>query len=425
MPVAEKRPERDRLRAFVEANAGREIVAVQGLGFVGAAMVAALAQARRPDGSPRFAVIGVDLEDVKNVGKIEAVLGGNSPIISSDESLTAAYRTAFHEGNLTATSSGFAFSLADVIVIDINLDVSRSVDTIQNYEVVNEPFQKGVTTIARYVTEDTLIVVETTVPPGTTERVVAPIVRDICRQRGVDPTRVHIAHSYERVMPGAHYLASITNFHRVFAASDPVSRALARSFLESFINTRDFPLFELESPTASELAKVLENTFRAVSIAMIQEWSELAQAARIDLFRVIDAIRVRSTHRNIMLPGLGVGGYCLTKDALLADWAASRYWHSTPLNMALGALEVNNRMPLHTLELMKELVPDLNGRRVMILGVSYLNDVADTRSSPSEILYRSLTKTAGLKVWDRPRLRRSSSPPFVIKNILRLLPNRC
>ena len=123
-------------------------------------------------------------------------------------------------------------------------------------------------------------------------------------------------------MPGAQYLASITDFHRVFAAGTDVARKSVRQFLESFINTGDFPLFELETPTASELAKVLENTFRAVNIALIQEWSELAQAAQVDLFKVIDAIRVRPTHRNIMMPGFGVGGYCLTKDALLADWGA-------------------------------------------------------------------------------------------------------
>jgi nucleotide sugar dehydrogenase len=192
-------------------------------------------------------------------------------------------------------------------------------------------------------------------------------------------------------MPGAQYLASITQFHRVFAASNDASRQRGRSFLESFINTRDFPLFELETPTASELAKVLENTFRAVNIAMIQEWSELAQVARIDLFKVIDAIRVRPTHRNIMLPGFGVGGYCLTKDALLADWAAETYWKSRKrMEMAVGALAVNDAMPLHTLQLIKELAPDLSRRRILVLGVSYLNDVADTRSSPTELLCKAL-----------------------------------
>jgi UDP-N-acetyl-D-glucosamine dehydrogenase len=380
-----------RLRAFAEANHGRDVVAVQGLGFVGSAMVAALAQARRTDGTPRFAVIGVDLGDERNGHKIDAVLRGEPPVVSSDESLTLAYRDALKAGNLTATSDGSAFAYANVVVIDVNLDVCKADDDVRNYGVVDGSFRSAIATVADRITEDTLVVVETTVPPGTTERVVVPMIEASCRKRDLDPARIYVAHSYERVMPGAQYLASITQFYRVFAASNDASRQRVRGFLESFINTGDFPLFELETPTASELAKVLENTFRAVNIAMIQEWSELAQAAQIDLFKVIDAIRVRPTHRNIMLPGFGVGGYCLTKDALLADWAARAYWQSHKrMEMAMGALAVNDAMPLHTLQLIRDLVPDLSKRRILILGVSYLNDVADTRSSPTERLYKAL-----------------------------------
>ena len=383
--------EADRLRRFVEANQGREVVAVQGLGFVGSAMVAALAKARHADGNPRFAVIGVDLGDDRNGLKIKAVLRGESPIVSSDQSLASAFKVGLATGNLTATSDTSAFALADVVVIDVNLDVRKPSSELARYEVVDGPFRRAIGAIAEHITEDTLVVVETTVPPGTTERVVIPMIEDSCRRRGLDASRIHVAHSYERVMPGAQYLASITDFHRVFAAGTDVARKSVRQFLESFINTGDFPLFELETPTASELAKVLENTFRAVNIALIQEWSELAQAAQVDLFKVIDAIRVRPTHRNIMMPGFGVGGYCLTKDALLADWGGRTYWQSPRhLDMALEALAVNDAMPLHTFRLINELIPDLADRRVLILGVSYLNDVADTRSSPTAILYDAL-----------------------------------
>lgn len=385
------RTEAIRLGEFVEANRGREVVAVQGLGFVGSAMLAALAQARDADGNPRFAVIGLDLDDARGRLKIDSVLRGESPIVSSDESLASAFKVAHAMGNLTATTDWTAFALANVVVIDVNLDVRKPADDLYRYEVVDGPFRSAIATVAAHIREDTLVVVETTVPPGTTEHVVIPMIEDACRRRGLDPARIHVAHSYERVMPGAQYLASITDFHRVFAAGNDAARRRVRSFLESFINTRDFPLFELDKPTASELAKVLENTFRAVNIALIQEWSEVAQAAQIDLFKVVDAIRVRPTHRNIMMPGFGVGGYCLTKDALLADWGARAHWKSPRhLDMALDALAVNDVMPLHTLELIKELVPDLASRRVVILGVSYLNDVADTRSSPTAVLYDAL-----------------------------------
>jgi nucleotide sugar dehydrogenase len=379
------------LAAFVAANRGREVVVVQGLGFVGAAMVAALAAARGSDGEPRFAVIGVDLPDPQNRRKIEAVLAGGPPVVSADPALGAAYREARRRGNMTATADPAAFGYADVVVVDVNLDVAKTAGAIHRYEIRDASFRAAISTVADAIREDTLVVVETTVPPGTTERVVRPILEAGFRRRGLDPSRLCLAHSYERVMPGAGYLASITDYFRVFAGSDDPSRLRARRFLEAFINTREYPLFELESPTASETAKVLENSFRAANIALIQEWSELAQAAGIDLFRVIEAIRVRPTHRNIMLPGFGVGGYCLTKDTLLADWGARHFWgRDRHLETGLAAISINDAMPLHTLELIRELSPSLAEKRVAILGVSYLNDVADTRSSPTEILYDRL-----------------------------------
>jgi nucleotide sugar dehydrogenase len=371
---------------------------VQGLGFVGGAMAAALARGRRPDGSPRFAVIGLDLDDAPGRQKVAAVRAGEPPIKATDPMLTAAYLEARATGNLTATTNPAAISLADVIVMDVGYDVLRAPREVAHYKVAEMGFAAALRSVAERVREDALVVVETTVPPGTTKRLVAPTIAEGLRSRGLDPARVQIAHSYERVMPGPNYLASITDFHRVFAGLDAASAIRARAFLEGFINTRDFPLTELDSPTASETAKVLENSFRATNIALIQEWSEYAQAAEIDLWRVIQAIRVRPTHRNIMAPGFGVGGYCLTKDSLLADWGARQMMgNDFRLSMALRGTEINDAMPLHTFELLRGLLPDLAGRRVVVLGVSYLADVADTRSSPTAI-FRAACQAAGASV---------------------------
>jgi nucleotide sugar dehydrogenase len=384
--------ERERLREFVEANRGREVVVVQGIGFVGAAVLAALACARDARGEPRFAVVGVDLADDRNIGKIRSVLAGEPPVVSSDAKLTEAYREAQRVGNMTATADSAAFEHAAVVVIDVNLDVHKSGTCARQYELRDGPFRRAVATVAEHICEDTVVIVETTVPPGTTERIVQPTIAAAFERRGLDPSRVWIAHSYERVMPGPNYLASITDYFRVFSGINRASSERARAFLESFIDTAAFPLTELQSPTASEMAKVLENSFRAVNIALIQEWTELAQAASVDLFQVIEAIRMRPTHRNIMAPGLGVGGYCLTKDGLLADWAARGFFgRQEHLEFTLDAVDVNDAMPLHTRDVIKQLLPELSGKTVLILGVSYLNDVADTRSSPSALLHDALT----------------------------------
>jgi nucleotide sugar dehydrogenase len=387
---ATTRSEADRIRTFVERNHGREVVVVQGIGFVGAGMLAALARARCEDGPHRFAVIGVDLADARNVGKIRSVLAGEPPVVSSDLTLRECYREARKVGNMTATAHPSAFEHASVVVVDVNLDVRKDGGGARNYKLEDGSFRQALKTVADHIREDALVIVETTVPPGTTNKVVKAIIVDGLLRRGLDASRVKIAHSYERVMPGPNYLASITSYYRVFSGIDRESSDRARQFLQTFIDTASYPLTELQSPTASEMAKVLENSFRSANIALIQEWSEFAQAASVDLFEVIEAIRMRSTHCNIMSPGFGVGGYCLTKDSLLADWAARNFYgRQSHLGMSLNSVDVNDAMPRYTLELIKNLVPDLAGKSILILGVSYLNDVADTRSSPTEILYEA------------------------------------
>lgn len=387
----DKAAERERVRRFVAGLPGSDtrVVAVQGLGFVGAGMAAALAEARTSSGAPRFAVIGVDLPDEGNYWKIARVREGLPPISSNDPRMPEAYGRAAVQGNLTATYSDVAYELADVVVVDVNLDISKSApDDARQYEFSYDGYVRALKAVADAAKEDTLVVIETTVPPGTTEKIVRPIFEQAFAERDLDPARLFLAHSYERVMPGARYLESITSFYRVFAGINEASSRRAREFFEAFINTAEFPLSELASTTASELAKVLENSFRATNIAFMQEWTEFAEAAEVDLFGVIEAIRVRSTHRNIMAPGFGVGGYCLPKDPLLADWAfQSHFGGSRRLDMSLEAVRVNDRMPLHAFRLLENVVGDLSGHRIALLGVSYLDGIADTRYSPSALFY--------------------------------------
>jgi nucleotide sugar dehydrogenase len=150
------------------------------------------------------------------------------------------------------------------------------------------------------------------------------------------------------------------------------------------------------------MAKVLENTYRAMNIAFIREWTQYAQNAGVNLYEVIDAIRCRSTHKNIMAPGLGVGGYCLPKDPLLADWSYRElFGHSDHLSMSLHAVSVNDMMPDYSFGLLKDMCPDLSGRHVALLGVSYRPDVGDTRYTPSALFYdRCIQEGAEVTAFD-------------------------
>jgi UDP-N-acetyl-D-glucosamine dehydrogenase len=203
-----------------------------------------------------------------------------------------------------------------------------------------------------------------------------------------------IGHSYERVMPGPGYIDSIQNFYRVYSGINEESANAVEIFLKTIISTDKYPLTRLGNTTATEMAKVLENSFRAMNIAFIQEWTEFAESAGVNLYEVIDAIRMRSTHKNIMRPGLGVGGYCLTKDPLLASWASQYFFAANKLPQSEKAVKINDAMPLHSYKLIeKQFIGKLKSKKILILGISYLQDVGDTRFTPVEQLYRKLLES--------------------------------
>jgi nucleotide sugar dehydrogenase len=233
-----------------------------------------------------------------------------------------------------------------------------------------------------------LVLVETTVPPGTCRNVVKSIFDEAFEERGL-PRDYRLGHSFERVMPGPDYVDSIRNFYRVYSGIDEESADATEDFLESIIYTDEYPLIRLGSTTASEMTKVLENSYRAMNIAFVQEWTEFAEEFSVNLYEVVEAIRKRPTHQNLMLPGLGVGGYCLTKDPLLASWARSASGVGDGrLAQSEEAVQINDRMPEHTYERIREAFGgEIDGKTIALLGVSYRKDVGDTRYSPVEYLY--------------------------------------
>jgi nucleotide sugar dehydrogenase len=144
------------------------------------------------------------------------------------------------------------------------------------------------------------------------------------------------------------------------------------------------------SPTASETAKIMENSYRALNIAFIDEWSKFADLVEIDLFDVVSAIKVRPTHNNIMNPGLGVGGYCLTKDPLMGMVSLDQIFKKkSEFPLSKLSVEINKQMPKNTFNKIMENLSK-KGNKILILGITYREDVADTRFSASEQLIKLL-----------------------------------
>jgi UDP-N-acetyl-D-glucosamine dehydrogenase len=375
----------------------RPVVCVQGLGFVGMAMALAVAQARDSAGLPKFNVIGVDLPIAKGLEKVNNINRGILPFICEDPKIETALRQAHLDGNFLVTTDPRVYSLASVILVDVNLDVivvgGRST-------VAMEGFKEAIRTLGAFMSKGCLVIIETTVPPGTCARVVSNLLTEAAIARGLPEDAFLLAHAYERVMPGREYFDSIINFWRVYAGHTPAAAAACESFLSQVIDVQRFPLTRLSSTIASEIGKVLENSYRAVNIAFMEEWGRFAEKLNIDLFEVIQAIRVRPTHANIRQPGFGVGGYCLTKDPLMASIASQEIFGFNDLDFPFCqmAMVANRKMPIVSLNKVQELLGgELKGKTVVLLGVSYRQDINDTRYSPSQIFVEE-AQARGAKV---------------------------
>ena len=362
---------------------------IQGLGFVGSAMAIAIALATDKEGRVKYNVIGVDLANKYGQHRVDAIGRGEFPFDTSDQKLISSMQKVFKQGNLKATTDSSVYSDADIVVVDIQLDISY-LDNQPKLEF--DGFESAIRTLGQHIKSGVLILVETTVPPGTCEKIVVPTLYSELEKRGINPNSVHVAHSYERVMPGEDYLASIVDYWRVFSGYTQKAGDMCEDFLSNVINVNDFPLTRLSSTIASETAKVMENTYRAVNIAFNDEWTKYAESIGIDLFEVVNAIKTRPTHSNIRFPGLGVGGYCLTKDPTFAPAAAKQLFDKElEFPFSQMAVRVNHDMPLHTVSRLKSLMDNtLNDKKLLICGVSYRQDVGDTRYSPSEILVNEL-----------------------------------
>ena len=365
-------------------------ICIQGLGFVGSAMATAVAIAEDNRGKLIYDVVGVDLPNETGKKRVDAINKGEFPFTISDDRLLLALTKAHKNGNLRASTDQNEYIQADIIVVDVHLDIPYLDDEPQ---LLFTEFIEAIQAIGKKISSETLIIIETTVPPGTCEKIVIPTLRIELEKRHIDPHSVHVAHSYERVMPGEKYLESIIDYWRVFAGYTKKAGDLCEEFLKNVVNIDKFPLTRLSSTIASETAKVMENTYRATNIAFIDEWTKYAETVGIDMFEVIDAIKVRPTHSNIMFPGLGVGGYCLTKDPTFTP-AASKQLFKKALDFPFSkmAVKINHEMPLHTIKRLISFLGPLKGMRILVCGISYREDVGDSRFSPSETLVRELIK---------------------------------
>ena len=378
----------------------KEIVVVMGVGFVGAVMAAIIADTTdKKTGKPGKFVIGCQRPSTRSYWKIPMLNRGQSPVKAEDPEVDPMIRRCVLEKKtLIATYNSDCLKLADCVVVDVQCDYSKQeLGNMRTGVVEMGALEATMKTIAERVPEKCLTLIETTVAPGTTEFIAWPIMKKAYAARGIKSEPL-LSHSFERVMPGRQYVSSIRDFWRVCSGCNAEARMRVEKFLREVLNTEQFPLTVMDRPIESETTKIVENSFRATTLAFLDEWSLFAERNGVDLIKVIKAIKMRPTHNNMIFPGPGIGGYCLPKDGGLGYWAYKHIlgFEDDIFKLTTEAIDINDTRGLHVSELMRDALRNMGketaGAKVLLCGASYRQDVGDTRYSGSEIIVRKLTE---------------------------------
>ncbi len=406
-----------RLQELVKRHrrAGREIVVVMGVGFVGAVMAGVVADAPPNDaGEAPYFVIGMQRPSTRSYWKIPYLNRGQAPVEAEDPEVAPLIERCVHtRQTLTATFTYDALQFADVVVVDVQCDyLKANLGDVRNGQADIKALEESLNVIGRQIPPECLVLIETTVPPGTTEYVAYPIIKKAFEARGLQAAEPCLAHSFERVMPGRDYVASIREFWRVCSGINDAAREKVVAFLAAIIDVDNYPLTVLDRPIESETCKIVENAYRATILAFLDEWSVFSERNGVDLHKVVEAIKVRPTHSNMIFPGPGIGGYCLPKDGGLGVWAYHTLmgFEDDIFKMTPLAIDINDTRALRAVQLVRDALRNMGkivaASRVALLGASYRQDVGDTRYSGSELIVRKLAEMGAETVVHDPYVKR-------------------
>ncbi len=353
------------------------IIGVIGLGYVGLPLAVEKAKAG-------YKVIGFDI----NAQRVHMVNHGANYIgdVVDDELVDVV-----DKGMLTATLNYSQIADTDAVIICVPTPLDK-------FQQPDTSFVKNSTReIAKYLKKGMLVVLESTTYPGTTEEVVLPIIEGTGLKCGED---FFLAFSPERVDPG-NKIFKTKNTPKLVGGVTPmctkISAMLYRKVLEGEV-------FEAASPKVAEMGKLLENTFRNINIALVNEMAVLCEKMGIDIWEVIDAAKTKPYGYMAFYPGPGLGGHCIPVDPFYLTWKAREFNYHTRLIELAG--EINNYMPEfvveRTMKILNRFKKSLNGSTVLILGVAYKKDINDLRESPALKVIEHLEKNKAQVLYHDP-----------------------
>lgn len=342
----------DRLIAERSARIG-----IVGLGYVGLPLAVAYANAG-------FHVVGVDVVS----DRVDAVNRGESYLMDIP---TATLGECVRSGLLAASSDYASLAPADVIFVCVPTPFDRAKDPDLSF------IENAARSISEHLRHGQLVLLESTTYPGTTEEVLIPILERSGLRAGSD---FSVAFSPERIDPGNRTF-TIANTPKVVGGIDDESARRATLVLQQVVTGGG--VHQVSTPRAAELTKLLENTFRAVNIALVNELAMLCDRMGIDVWEVIDAARTKPYGFMPFVPGPGVGGHCIPVDPYYLSWKAREYDFSTKFIEI--AAETNLAMPFFTVEKLRRVLLErdvrLAGAKVLVLGAAFKPDIDDARNS--------------------------------------------
>ena len=333
------------------------VIAIVGLGYVGMPLAMAYARAG-------FSVVGFDVDD----GRVEALRRGESHLMDVPGATVQAHLSS---GKFEPTADAKRLATADVIFVCVPTPFDRAKAPDLTF------VESAARTIASVLRAQQLVLLESTTYPGTTEEVLIPILERSGLRAGHD---FCVAFSPERIDPGNRQF-TIENTPKVVGGIDAESTERAALILEQVVQAGG--VHRVSTPRAAELTKLLENTFRAVNIALVNELTMLCDRMGIDVWEVIDAARTKPYGFMAFYPGPGVGGHCIPVDPYYLSWKAREFDFSTKFIEI--AAETNLQMPFFTVEKLRRVLRErgqpLAGAKLLVLGAAFKRDIDDARNS--------------------------------------------
>jgi nucleotide sugar dehydrogenase len=345
----------DRLRDLILSRDAR--VAVLGQGYVGLTLAAAVAQAG-------FRVVGFDIDGER----IAALDRGELAVPGVDDGV---FREGAASGRLTFTVDASVIGEADVIVVCVPTPLRDHAPDLSHMEA-------AFADVAHHVRAGSLVILESSTYPGTTEELVRGILETSGLAVGGD---LLLAYSPERIDPGNAEFG-LRNTPKIIGGTTRSSLEIAVAFYEQLVDK----VVPVSSPRVGETAKLFENTFRHVNIALVNELAMLCHELDIDIWEVLDAAATKPFGFMAFQPGPGIGGHCIPLDPAYLSWKIRRE-SGRRFGLLELAQDINDRMPEHVAARVAEILNGdgraMKGAKVLVLGVAYKPDVGDVRESPA------------------------------------------